>query len=727
MANFDSVCGRRSPQAEEYLKDFWTDEMTAAFNRREYYYKKWRKACGLNCFQYWLQSQEVQAALRRLVTRRRKETWRHFCDQMSQGDYTKAITKFSPSRKNRTVKSTFSTTDGPQHAADTMTHHLEKIFSGELLPNRTDPHTSTQSSSSPDDTTTPPFDVNTCPIDLDSINEAIKQLPRRKVPSVDHFTIEMLSPLTDTFTPVLLYIFRLCWQWAYTPLSWRVAQVISIHKKDAASDPANFPPLHPLDIAQGGFRRSRSILDQSLCLVETCSVLRQHHRITPTLAFLDIKSAYDTIDRDHIWKTLQPSVSPPLLALLRNLFDKVNIEVLLSNATSYRFSPATGVLQGSILSSFLYSIYINQLPALPRTQPIEEVPSTDTRHFAQSINCFLYADDVVLIAAPQDLAILLQQCEDHSHRLGYRWNPLKCAILAPSSDTQAYSLYSTTIPRQDIFSYLGIPINPGGYLNTAQLIQDNLEYGLAISSVPAHQLQKLDACQTQCIRRIFGGGSRSSIKVMLHLVNLPTVKERVQKLQVKFLLRSIDAPDDTLLSWYLPYLRTSASHSQWYKLSKTNVWQRCTASHDPDELNSSTLKAIYKTYLEDNLDTRRNTSNSVLFVCCPNLGLDPILWLPMTYAERSRVIRWHLECLHMHHRLQMPRTEANPLLFLLNQLPNKRKKLMSPNANSTNSAWTVRWPAICQTLFELDYMHHGKLPPESPPLGTKLVTWICNN
>ncbi|KAG0753984.1 hypothetical protein G6F61_012170 [Rhizopus arrhizus] len=191
--------------------------------------------------------------------------------------------------------------------------------------------------------------------------------------------------------------------------------------------------------------------------------------------------------------------------------------------------------------------------------------------------------------------------------------------VAPSSDTQAYSLYSTTIPHQGIFFYLDIPINPGGYLNTTQLIQDtvnkalqtmnrmitigvnnkgfdrllsvsfytqivssHLEYGHAISSAPAHQLQKLDACQTQCIRRIFGGGSRSSIKVMLHLVNLPTMKERVQKLQAKFLLRSVDALNDTLLSQYLPYPRTSASRSQWYKLSKTTVWQRCTASHDPE-------------------------------------------------------------------------------------------------------------------------------------------------
>ncbi|KAG0782885.1 hypothetical protein G6F22_008911 [Rhizopus arrhizus] len=109
------------------------------------------------------------------------------------------------------------------------------------------------------------------------------------------------------------------------------------------------------------------------------------------------------------------------------------------------------------------------------------------------------------------------------------------------------------------------------------------------------------------------------------------MKEHVQKLQAKFLLRSVDAPDDTLLSQYLPYLHTSASRSQWYKLSKTTGWQRCTAYHDPDELNCSTFKTIYKTYLEDNLDTRRSTSNSVLFsVCRPHLGLDPILWLPMT-------------------------------------------------------------------------------------------------
>jgi hypothetical protein len=63
-------------------------------------------------------------------------------------------------------------------------------------------------------------------------------------------------------------------------------------------------------------------------------------------------------------------------------------------------------------------------------------------------------------------------CTDQHHLDSNLQNPI------PSSDTQAYSLYGTTIPRQGIFSYLDIPINLDGYLNTVQLIQDNVNKAL---------------------------------------------------------------------------------------------------------------------------------------------------------------------------------------------------------------------------------------------------------
>ncbi|KAG0950192.1 hypothetical protein G6F26_001852 [Rhizopus arrhizus] len=283
----------------------------------------------------------------------------------------------------------------PQHAADTTAQHLERIFAGDLLPNSTDTTTSTDAAPVVPEL----FDVASCPITIDDVNDAIKSLPRKKAPGVDHLTIKMLAPITEILTPILVYLFQLCWRWSYTPLSWRVAQVIPIHKKGPATDPGNFRPISltsifrkilekclyidlldhspTLDIAQGGFREARSTLDQALCLAEICTILRKHYDINPTLAFLDIKSAYDTVNRDHVWQTLSPCIHPALLGLLKNLFNDVQIEVLLGNTKSSRFSPKTGVLQGSILSPFLYSIYINQLPGLLRDRPLDPVPDAN--------------------------------------------------------------------------------------------------------------------------------------------------------------------------------------------------------------------------------------------------------------------------------------------------------------------------------------------------------------
>ncbi|KAI7903950.1 uncharacterized protein BX663DRAFT_530594 [Cokeromyces recurvatus] len=127
--------------------------------------------------------------------------------------------------------------------------------------------------------------------------------------------------------------------------------------------------------------------------------------------------------------------------------------------------------------------------------------------------------------------------------------------------------------------------------------------------------------------------------------------------------------------------------------------------------------------------------------------IDPILWLPMTNTERSQVLRWRLgwipggisrpcpyhpsqtfsrthsiECLHMHHRLQMPRTVTDPLCFLLNQLLTKKLKCSQDMAH-----WTIRWPVICIILHEMNYLFHERLPPDPPSEpGLLLVKWLFN-
>ncbi|KAG1557342.1 hypothetical protein G6F49_005493 [Rhizopus delemar] len=647
---------------EEWLRDFWTPALTAAFQRKEHYYRKWRKAHGLNALRLWVLHQEAQATLRRLILKRRRETWRCFCDQMAQGNYTKAIVKFSRIRKNRAIKPSFSAPEGPQHAAEIMAQHLERIFDGDLLPHSADTILTNN------DSTLAPYDVASCSITIDSVNNAIAQLPRRKAPGVDHLTIEMIVPLTDNLTPILVHLFQLCWRWSPVtdPGNFRPISLTSIFRKILEKclylDLVDQSP--PLDITQGSFREARGTLDQALCLIEICSILRKHHHINPTLAFLDIKSAYDTVDRSYIWRTLQPYLDPALLNILKNLFNEVQIEVILGNVKSSRFSPKTGVLQGSILSSFLYSIYINQLPNLLRDHPLPHEAEKDPVDFALSVNCLLYGDDVVLIASSAQLPAILQKCEEHSYQLGCCLNLAKCTILALPEDTQSYTLYNTILPKQNSFPYLGIPICPGGYLHTQELIQGNVNKALKImnemamigvnpagfdrllsvrfyTQIVRPQLE-YGLAISMCLRRIFGGGSRSLTQVMLHLVNQPSMKSRVHILQAKFILRSLNLPDDTLFSRLLPYLRTSASHSHWYKLTSSPLWRVC-CNQDIEHLNRRTFRIICRKYLEDLFHQNcQRTRTKLLSACRSQSTIDPILWLSMTSIERSRVVRWRL-------------------------------------------------------------------------------------
>ncbi|KAG1388584.1 hypothetical protein G6F60_013665 [Rhizopus arrhizus] len=222
---------------------------------------------------------------------------------------------------------------------------------------------------------------------------------------------------------------------------------------------------------------------------------RRRHNHYPVVAFLDIKSAYDTVDRRIIWQSMLASSAPlSLVSLLANMFDDVSVSVLLQNNVSDPFVPSTGVLQGSVLSPHLYSIYVNTLPALLRsaasattTSVLSVSPSgppgpgalvpdglpfgplVGTAALSSSspsptpINSLLYADDVALVGSASEVRHMLDLAQIHSLTLGYKWSPPKCAVLnaptATSSRFVSMSLYGQDLPTTEEFTYLGVPFD----------------------------------------------------------------------------------------------------------------------------------------------------------------------------------------------------------------------------------------------------------------------------
>lgn len=802
-------------------KWFWNDELEKAFHHRELCYRKWRKSTGLRKAEWYDKHQEATDNFRSLVRQRKYHTWRDYCTRLATGDFSKTTATIKRIRQHRTKHPTFSSPAGPQAAAAQMAQHLERsTYSGQYLPSR-------RVGPPPQSPAPHPID-NDCPFTEQSVIEALKSVARRKAPGVDHLRAEMFTPVLSIVTPVLTALFQLCWRWSSTPVAWRVAQVLPIYKKGEPTDPGNYRPisltsvlrkvmeiclapnLHaaspPLDIAQGGFRPQRSALDQALCLQE---LVIRHRRATgadPVLCFLDIGMAYDVTDRAIVWRALELDAPPALLGLLRNLFDDVFIEVIIAGSASHRFTPKTGVLQGSILSPHLYSLYINSLPDTLR----DTLSISDSEHDSESdflpspfssqasrpiagqwINALLYADDVVIIATPTDMPRLLARAERHSLRLGYRWKPQKCVVLNPPASP--LQLYGEPLTNATSFAYLGIPFNNHGNIDPGMLAQRNIsstvaamrvlhnlgcspagfprhlavrlykqfirpkfEYGLAITRFRKKDVKLFDRAQDRCLRMLFGGHATSSTLVFRHMADLPTMGERIAILGAKFLLRLQELPSDALLPTLQPHIRNARLHLL-PKLKTNPLW--LALPDPPSERPTTDLKIAIANFRLTNLGKMRAQDKGGVLISAyrDHLGGDPILWLPMTSRERSRLIRWRMGWLpgkpqpckncnvhrtSRHHLIDCYNAadklgvradiKPNPIDYVLNTLPRKQPP---PRAHSAPFSerykfWSVLWPAIAALMLDFDSIcqpdQDFSAAKDDPALGQQFLQWLDN-
>lgn len=786
-------------------KWFWNKSLQTQSNLRQACYTRWRKSVGLPKGMWWKKYKQADQDLKAMVKKARASHYQKFCDVLDKNpiDAMPIVKRIVHSKTRNTHR--YTSPQGPKQAVENMALYLKEIYAGHNIPQPENNIIHILRTNDLITDSSNPYDYHGCPFQENYIYNAIKRLQNPKSPGSDHITAGMLKPIITPLSKLLLQLFRSCWIVGYSPDLWRQSQVVPIYKGGGdQTDASNFRPisltsvfrkileycLQPLlyeqtdfiDITQGGFKPQLSAIDQAVCLDELMfKYRRNNNNSNPAVIALDVAKAYDQCSRSVIWNAMyNNNCNFKLLNILKNLFDDVKIQVINSNFQSTSFCPTTGVLQGSVLSPHLYSIFINTLPQLLRNNTIH--PSI------REINCLLFADDVVLISDPDKMQDLLNICEQHSLLNGYRWSPTKCMVLSSTDDptnAPSYTLYNTPLKNAKHIRYLGLQFNHLGLDSQAlitslrekvstsmhrihqigarmngfslplsikiykQFIRPKIEYGLCISNFKKINHPALERLQDDCLRMIVGGFSNSSMKSLRVTVNLPSMVERWYILNSKYNIRAATLPPASLIS---KLLNLTKRYSKINLIKKKNpIYQKLITDNNHNISIYTKLTNITNSFRSQAII---NSSEKMIQASRSTLILDPILTIPMTRKERRRILRWRMNWLpgdkkqcycgelmsrnHLftcgaippdyweHIQRGNANNTKNPIDVVLKKLPTKKPKSTTEKLQLLNY-WKPLWSDLLNILYIVDQITNKSQDTfvEEPSPGELFYNWIA--
>jgi Reverse transcriptase (RNA-dependent DNA polymerase)/Endonuclease-reverse transcriptase len=443
------------------------------------------------------------------------------------------------------------------------------------------------------------------------VRALIKWMANGKAPGMDSIYTEMLKAVSSTYdyndpqteddpvANVLSIFFSLVRKYKEIPLAWKQARIIPVWKnKGTATDVQYYRPIaltshirrlyeklilkaikpivdpHLLK-HQGGFRDNRGTLHQILCLHELCVANPEAYK-----AFLDIKAAYDTVDRRILWSKLHSDFQMPhdLIMTLRGMFDDNRAILTVKGVDSEPILIQRGLLQGSTLSPILFNCYINGLLKVIQDE------RTYCRVYDFGISQLFFADDAALITkTPQQMHNLLQVAETWSLAAGIEFAPTKCEVMALDR-TQTFSMYGQAMPHTDRFRYLGMYFNNHGVdfdysfqqrvAKTRKLvdffrskgfngngwrpdsnialyrafIRPSMEYGISLRVLPKHIIKTLENLQNYAFRAMFSIACTTSKEALRIVTGLPSMEVRNITQNATFLASIATSEDGTIIA-----------------------------------------------------------------------------------------------------------------------------------------------------------------------------------
>ena len=105
---------------------------------------------------------------------------------------------------------------------------------------------------------------------------------------------------------------------------------------------------------EAGFRKDRSCITQ-ICTLRIILEQSLEWNSSVYVNFIDYKKASDSVDRDTLWQIMRHyGISEKFISLIKATYEGMSCKVVQGDQLSETFEVTTGVLQGCLLSPFLF-------------------------------------------------------------------------------------------------------------------------------------------------------------------------------------------------------------------------------------------------------------------------------------------------------------------------------------------------------------------------------------
>nr|VZI46780.1 unnamed protein product [Spirometra erinaceieuropaei] len=224
------------------------------------------------------------------------------------------------------------------------------------------------------------------PPSLQETIRAVQQLSSGKAPGSDAIPAEVYKHGGPLLMDHLTALFQEMWRQGEVPQDFRDATIVHLYKRKGYRQVCdNHHGISLLNIAgkifarillnrlnnhleqgllpesQCGFRRHRGTTDMIFAarqLQEKCQEMRTHLYST----FVDLTKAFDTVNREGLWKIMQKFGCPERFAqMVRQLHDGMMAQVTDNGAVSEAFAVTNGVKQGCVLAPTLFSLMFSAM------------------------------------------------------------------------------------------------------------------------------------------------------------------------------------------------------------------------------------------------------------------------------------------------------------------------------------------------------------------------------